>query len=267
MTEKEYRASPGISRSELWRLNPRAGGTPEKFLWAQKNPKTTTPAMLLGILAHKALLEPEKFDEDFVTAPDVDRRTKDGKAAWAAFQAEAKKRTVVPYDSWLLACKMAEAANSTPFVKALLNGKREHPIFWTDPDTGEQCKVRLDCLSDFDGTPIIIDYKTTTDATSGAFSRKSANMGYDFQSGMYSEAVEQKTGIKPRFVFIVQETEEPFAVNLFEADDEFIQHGKDIYRELLGIYHECKTTGDWYGYLGPKPVISRLSLPAWATNE
>ena len=30
MTEKEYRQAEGISRSELWRLNPDNGGTPEK---------------------------------------------------------------------------------------------------------------------------------------------------------------------------------------------------------------------------------------------
>ena len=114
---------------------------------------------------------------------------------------------------------------------------------------------------------MIVDYKTTTDASPSAFSRSCVNYGYDFQAGMYCEGVEKCLDIKPRFVFIAQEKDPPFAVNVLEADEEMIQHGKDIFRELLGIYHECKTTDNWYGYLGPKPVISRLSLPAWATNE
>ena len=81
---------------------------------------------------------------------------------------------------------------------------------------------------------------------------------------MYCEAVEITTGKAPRFVFIVQEKEAPYAVNIVEADELFIQRGKDKFRELLGIYHECRQTGNWYGYMGPEPVIAELSLPAWA---
>ena len=51
-----------------------------------------------------------------------------------------------------------------------------------------------------------------------------------------------------------------------DADDAFIQRGKDIFRELLGIYHECKTTNNWFGYMGPEADIGRLSLPAWALS-
>ena len=85
MTEKEYRTSEGISRSELWRLNPRNGGTPEKFKWAQTHPEEPTPAMVFGTVVHKMLLEPHTFDNEFAVAPLVDRRTKDGKAAYQDF--------------------------------------------------------------------------------------------------------------------------------------------------------------------------------------
>lgn len=266
MTDKEYRASPGISRSELWRLNPATGGTPEKFMYAKEHPEPPTPAMVFGVLAHLALLEPSRFAEEYALAPDVDRRTKDGKKEWADFQASLGGRTVVSDDDWQTVCDMRSVVLATPFGRKLLSGDHERVFRWVDPDTGEECKIRVDALFMVGGTPVIIDYKTTTDASVEAFSRKAVNMGYDFQAGMYCEGVERETGVRPRFVFIVQEKDAPYAVNVLEADNDFIQRGRDKFRELLGIYHECKTTNNWYGYLGPEAVIGRLSLPAWAVT-
>lgn len=267
MTERDYRASPGISRSELWRLNPRTGGTPEKFLYAKDNPEPPTPAMVFGTLAHLALLEPSSFVEKFTFAPEgIDRRTKAGKAAWAEFEENIGGRTVVKLDDWTTACLMADKVNEIDLARKLLCGDHERVFRWTDEMTGEECKIRVDSIRMVGGVPVIVDYKTTTDASFDAFSRKCVNMGYDFQAGMYTEGVEIASGMKPRFVFIVQETEPPFAVNILEADEDFIQRGRDLFRELLGIYHECKTTNNWYGYLGPDAVIGRLSLPPWAMS-
>lgn len=265
MTDKEYRASPGISRSELWRLNPRTGGTPEKFMYAKENPEPPTPAMLFGVLAHLALLEPSSFVERYTFAPEgIDRRTKVGKALWAEFVEAAGDRTVVTKDDWGTVCLMADKVNEIDLARKLLCGEHERVFRWTDETTGEECKIRVDSIRMVGGVPVIVDYKTTTDASFNAFARKCVNMGYDFQAGMYTEGVEIVSGMKPRFVFIVQETEPPFAVNILEADDEFTQRGRDLFRELLGIYHECKTTDNWYGYLGADAVIGRLSLPALA---
>lgn len=267
MTDKEYRASPGISRSELWRLNPRTGGTPEKFMYAKNNPEPPTPAMVFGTLAHLALLEPHAFMDRYVFAPaGIDRRTKAGKAAWAEWLETVGDREVVQEADWDLACQMAEAVARVPFGRKLLDGDHEKVFRWTDETTGEECKIRVDSIRMVGGVPVIVDYKTTTDASLDAFSRKCVDMGYDFQAGMYCEGVEKCLGIKPRFVFIAQEKDPPFAVNVLEADEEMIQHGKDIFRELLGIYHECKTTNNWYGYLGAEAVIGRLSLPPWAMS-
>ena len=267
MTDKEYRASPGISRSELWRLNPRTGGTPEKFMYAKNNPEPPTPAMVFGTLAHLALLEPHAFMDRYVFAPaGIDRRTKAGKAAWAEWLETVGDREVVQEADWDLACQMAEAVARVPFGRKLLDGDHEKVFRWTDETTGEECKIRVDAIRMVGGVPVIVDYKTTTDASQDGFSRKCVNLGYDFQAGMYCEGYEKVTGCKPRFVFIVQETEAPFAVNVLEADEEFIQRGKDIFRELIGIYHECKLTDNWWGYMGANCEIGRLSLPAWAVN-
>lgn len=259
MTESEYRRQEGISRTELWRLRE----SPEKFKWYQEHPEPPTPALLFGAAVHKMLLEPETFDTEFAVAPEVDRRTKDGREAYSAFLAAFEGRSVISQADFDKAVEMARKAVDAPFVKKLLAGEREKPFYWTDDLTGEPCKIRVDCLTTIGGKPVIVDYKTTADASTDAFMRSAINYGYDFQAGMYCEGVEKATGQKPLFVFIAQEKTAPYAVNILQADELMVKRGYDIFRELIGIYHECKTTGNWYGYLGAYNVINNLSLPAW----
>lgn len=263
MTEKEYRSYPAISRSELWRIRE----SPEKFKWYQEHPVQSTPALTFGTAVHKLLLEPDTFDQEFAVAPYVDRRTKDGREAYNAFLAASDGKSIISLAEYEKAVEMARKALDAPFVRKLLDGEREKPFFWVDDLTGEECKIRLDCFSHIGGKPIIVDYKSTEDASTDGFMRSAVKYGYDFQSGMYCEGVEKRTGQKPLFVFIAQEKTAPYALNILQADDLMIKRGYDIFRELIGIYHECKTTGEYWGYLGKYNVINNLSLPAWLAKE
>lgn len=263
MTEHEYRTAPAISRSELWKIRE----SPEKFKWAMEHPEEPTPALIFGQVFHKLALEPLTFGDEFAVAPNVDRRTKDGKAAWAEFVASADGKTVITQDVFDKASDMVCALYRAPYVKKLLNGQREVPMFWTDEMTNEACKCRHDCVTIVGEQPIIVDLKTTADASTDAFMRTAVNYGYDFQAAMYSDGYEKNTGKKPSFVFIAIEKEPPYSVNILQADELFLKRGYDVLRELIGIYHECKQTGNWYGYLGAYEVINNLGLPAWLAKE
>lgn len=263
MTEKEYRESEGVSRSQLWRIKE----SPEKFKYAEEHPEEPTPALIFGQMVHKLVLEPETFDDEFAIMPEVDRRTKEGKAIWADFLAGSGDAQIVKMSDYETALAMRTALLQNDLVKKLLTGKHEVPFFWTDDLTGERCKARLDCLTDLSERVIIADYKTTADASTDAFIRSAINYGYDFQAAMYSEAVKKTLGKESVFIFIAQEKQPPYAVNVLAADQLLVQRGSDTFRELLGIYHDCKVSGNWYGYLGPQNQINVLGLPAWLAKE
>lgn len=265
MNEKEYRQHPGISRSELWML--RELRTPEKFLYALQNPEAPTPAMIFGQVLHKLLLEPFTFGDEFVIAPAVDRRTKEGKAVYAEFLEQKGDRIGIAKEDFDIATAMVQKALATPFVSRLLKGEREKPIFWTDEATGIECKARLDVLTEIGGEPVIVDYKTTSDASDEGFARSAVKYGYDLQDAFYSEGIKALTGKQPKFIFIAQEKIAPYALNIFEADPLMYRRGYDMFRELLGQYRECSDTQNWYGYLGPDNRINMLALPAWALKE
>jgi len=301
MTEKEYRNNPAISRSELWWID----RSPEYFKYRKNTPIEPTPALLFGQVAHKLLLEPESFYEEFAVAPNVDKRTKVGKEAWENFMYDCGDRTPVDAGTFEQASDMIAAARLNQLVNDLLAGQHEIPLFWTDPDTDVACKCRLDAMiRDENRVPIIVDYKTATDASYKAFMRDVINYGYYFQAAMYSEGVihnglcprlikgkpkkrwkkDPETGkrkyftetpekivmggsegeiIHPRWIFIVQEKNEPYSVNIFEMDMDFITAGYDKFRELIGTYVSCLSTGYWYGPTGPFNEPQILTMPGW----
>lgn len=263
MTEKEYRQHPAVSRSQLFRLRE----SPEKFKYYEDNPEPPTPALIFGQLLHAIVLQPETVDKEFAEAPNVDRRTTKGKSEWAAFEAYAEDKTVVTSDMALAAAEMSLKLEKNEFVKKLLNGEKEVPFFWTDELTGEECKCRADCITNINGLDIIVDLKTAECAETDTFMRHAVKYGYDLQAAMYSEGVRKCTGKECAFVFVVIEKKPPYAVNILQADKAFITHGFDMFRELIGIYHECKQTGNWWGYLGKHNIINNLALPAYLAKE
>ena len=263
MTEREYRQADGISRSELWKIRE----SPEKFKWAQEHPEKPTPALVFGAAVHKLLLEADSFSDEFAVAPEVNKRTNEGKAQIEAFLGENADKTIIDKADYEKALEMVRFARESPFVAKLLDGEHEKPFFWLDDVTDELCKVRLDCLTEVNGELVIVDYKTTANASTEAFMMSALNYGYDFQSAMYSEAVKKATGNTPRFVFVAQEKFEPYSVNILTADDAFVSRGYDIFRELIGRYHDCRLTGNWYGYLGRENAFNDLSLPAWLLKQ
>lgn len=263
MTDREYRDHPAVSRSELWKLR----DSPEKFAYYKQHPTEPTPALIFGQMVHKLVLEGDSFDEAFAVAPECDRRTKLGREEWDTFQKFLNDRTVVSPNDFEKAAEMAEAIRTHPLAARLLGGQHETPHFWKDPDTGEFCKCRTDAEVWIDGQLWVVDYKTTADASTEGFQKEANKYGYDFQAAMYSEGVQADTGEVPRFAFVAQEKTPPYAINIFVADEEFVTRGFDIFRELLGLYHECRQTGNWYGYLGADMTVNILQLPAWLREK
>lgn len=263
MTEKEYREYPAISRSELFKISE----SPEKFKYYQENPEEPTPSLIFGQLFHTMALQPETICEQFAVAPNVDRRTKAGKEQWANFEQASKGWTVVTEDMVEQATAMCEALNHNEFVQKLLKGEKEKSFFWNDDLTGEPCKCRVDCLTELGDNLLVVDLKTTENAETEAFMKSAIKYGYDFQSAMYSKGVEISTGKKPIFVFIAIEKKPPYAINILQADELLIRRGYDLFREYIGIYHDCKQTGNWYGYLGKFNQINNLALPSYLAKE
>lgn len=242
-----YDSIPAVRRSDLWEIRK----SPAHYHYAVTHPKEATPALLFGIAAHKFILEPKDFHNCYTLAPDVNRRTKEGKAAWEAFQAElqASGKSFITEDDLNMITEMDAAISANETAAALLyTGHHEVPIEWRDLETGESCKCRPDCITEYNGQKYIVDYKTTTSCEEGAFERACRTYGYKLQAAMYTEGVFNNTFEKYKFAFVAQEKTPPYAVRVYFCDDGFVDEGLDLFRELMGIYHKCRLADKWPGY-------------------
>lgn len=264
MTEQEYRTHPAISRSELFKI----GKSPLHFKWERDNPPKATPALIFGQAFHKFVLEPDGFMDEFAVAPNIDRRTKAGREEYAAFLSASEWKAIVPPDDVDTILGMAAALHDNDYAKLLIEKSRhEVPFFWTDEMTGEECKCRPDILFEMDDVCIIADLKTTMSGDTESFSRSLVKYGYDLQAYMYCEGVKANTGKEYQFVFVAIEKDPPYAVNVMTADKYIMMRGEALFREYIGIYHECKQTGNWWSYNGHFGTINNLSLPEYLKKD
>lgn len=247
ITNEEYRSAEGISRSQLAIL---INKTPFHFKYAKEAEKDfDSPALIFGRAAHKIILEPDTFEKEFVIAPYVDRRTKVGRDIWDAFTEDNKGKDIITEEDSDKLVDMLNAFRQNELACKLIHGGTfETSWFWTDEETGEKCKVRPDCLNNVDGVNYIIDYKTTDSCEDGHFERSVKKYNYKLQAGMYREGMFQNTFEDFQFVFIAQEKTAPYAVRVYFCTDEFMNEGYDQFRYAINLYHDCKTTGNWYGY-------------------
>jgi len=261
MTEKEYRAHPAISRSELWRIE----DSPEKFQYYREHPPAPTPALVFGQLLHKLALEPEGVWQEFAVAPACSRRSKEGQALWQHFLERSAGKTVVTLDMVEQASAMCRALREKESCAEMLENAKETPFFWTDDITGEACKCRCDIAILDTDEPLIVDLKTTSNAKQDVMNHHIFKYGYHFQAAMYTEGVMQAMGLskRPGFRMIAQEKTPPYAINIIDITPDVMLAGELKFRELIGIYHSCKETGFWYGYNGPFDMPNETYLPGY----
>lgn len=265
MNEREYNEAEGIRRSDLWKME----DSPEKFRWFMEHPAEPTPALTFGSAAHKMVLEGKDFAEEYAVAPNVDRRTKEGKETWARFVEENQGKTVVSSDDYTTIREMGEAIWNCPLAKKLLTGKgiTEEPFFWTDPETGEKCKIKVDRMVTWKRRKYVIDYKTSESADTFKFNSSIFRYGYFMQAAMYTEGVmrAKKMRKRPGFLFVVQEKKAPYSVNVIEVSEEVMNAGDAKFHQLMEKYHACRVSDTYPGYVQDVPNDS--FVPNWMQAE
>ena len=258
--------NPESAKQNLWRIIEKS---PQWFKYCADNPpEFNSPALMFGAALHKAVLEPDGFGDEYIVAPKFDRRTKDGKAAYAAFEMSLAGRTTIPPDDMVVIGEMVAAVRGHKYADFLTKGEVEMSYYWQDELTGIDCQARPDCFKIVDGRGIVVDLKTTADASTDSFRRDAIKYGYDMQAAMFIDACQKEYGIPCDFIFVAIEKTPPYMINILQADELMLKYGEDRFRTALGI---CKGVaakpGNWYGYNGFSGIVNNLSLPAWLAKE
>lgn len=260
MPRVDYDKLEGMRKSVLWH----GAKSMRHLLHAMQHLSISSPAMDLGSAVHTLTLEPDKFLSEFAVMPKCDGRTKEGKALKQAFAAASVGKIVLDEETHAVAKEMSLSLLAIEELVDILTtpgGMAEPGIQWTDPHTGLLCKCRPDfLLSDLD-PPVVLDLKTTRDASEKGFQSAIATFGYHVQAAMYSDAVEILTGNRPVFLFFAVESAEPYPTSYGYLDDAALRIGRDKYVSLLEQYKVCLDEGYFPGY---PAEFQKWSLPRWA---
>ncbi len=268
ITNAEYHGSSELGRSTAWSL---LQSCPAKVRYDMNNRRPSSPALVLGSAFHTATLEPEKLDEEFAVKPtEIDgksSRTNHYKEAFEIMQKnEPDKQWLAPAD-YDLALEMAGSALDNPILKhymADIDKVVEGTGFFEME--GAKCKVRPDLYNSETG--MVLDLKTTIDASPEEFTYSVRKYGYLFQAAFYMTGL-RAMGERPKqFVFLVVEKSAPYATACYTLDNADIEREVPRVLEACKIYGECLRTDVWPGYsddiktldLGTYYAKNRLSI-------
>ena len=221
--------------------------------------KPPTPAMIFGTAVHTGTLEPARFTETVIKSPGFGG-SRIGKADATEFALLHAGKIILDADDYDRALRCIAELRAHPSVKLLLEGAIvERSLFWIDGRYKVPCKARWDI---FTTTRILVDLKTTRDASEEDFALSIARYGYHTQAAHYCSAAEHLLDASPdAFLFIAIESDEPFGINCFELPGNAIAAGMRNMNLALGRYADALATGTWPGY---SPQIKTIQLPRWA---
>ncbi|MGR0185383.1 PD-(D/E)XK nuclease-like domain-containing protein [Azospirillum aestuarii] len=250
--EDDYHASPGLSVSKLKVF----ADAPAK---AQFGERSETSTQRFGSLIHCAVLESADLENRYFVC-DLDRlNPRDG--VYKEAQAKAGHRTLVKRPDWDEALRIRDAVHQHPIAQELLgqNLLVEQSFYWNDEMTGLLRRGRADGLRP--DMRVIVDLKSTADASRYGFARSVADYRYHWQDAFYRDGITAVAWEPEAFIFLAVEKEAPFLVGAYEVPEEDLQRGRERVREELIRYAECVRTNHWPGY---SDTLETLHLPEWA---
>lgn len=260
-SNEEYHShTESISKSHLDTI---ANASPlhywSKYLDPNRERSEPTPAMVLGSAIHSAILEPDLFGQEYVTEPTgINRRANAGKAEYEAFCAANKGKTVLGTDQMEACLAVRDAVHRHPLAAGLLTGgNAEQSFYAVDPETGELIK----CRTDYMAGDLIVDIKSTEDASPEGFGKSAANFRYLVQTAWYQDVLDAAFGEHPElWVFLAVEKKPPYAIGIYYPNAADIAIARAAARRDFLRIVEHKRSNTWPDYASEARA---LSMPAW----
>lgn len=257
-----YHASDAVSHSSLKRMEESAA----KYKWELDHPNERPPskAFELGTAIHCALLEPEVFEKTYAAMPKFDGRTKEGKAGKADWEISNQGKIGLQPEEWKSLTKVRQSVLTDQFYKQFfVSGKKEKSFFADDPETGLRLRCRPDNYVVESG--IVVDLKTTDDASQHSFNIDITKYKYFVQASFYVDVLELATGVRPKaFVIVAVEKTKDCDMNAFYISEEELELGRKMYRTWLRKLSECIKSNAWSGY---ERQFIRYKAPQWLVEQ
>ena len=269
-TNEQYHSNDAISHSKLELFRRRPISYYRRFVGKTLARPEATEAFRIGSAAHCAVLEPDTFYARYAMRPEgIDRRTKDGKAAFAQFEAENAGKVVIGSDELGDVREMAAAVAHHPLASQLLAAGKPELSWRVEPKGGLALQCRTDWFNPAGcelsgGRPYVADLKTVESLDSDAFrnfERACFSFGYHRQAGFYLPLITEIIGSPVfDFFFIAVEKAEPYGCAVYRLSDAATARGHDeTITDLLRLQN-CIKSQQWPNLPND---LREIGLPKW----
>ena len=269
-TNEQYHSNEAISHSKLELFRRRPISYYRRFIAKTVARPETTEAFRIGSAAHCAVLEPDQFWQRYALRPDgIDRRTKDGKAAFAEFESANAGKVIIGKDEAGDVEEMKAAVNHHPLASQLLAAGSPELSWRVEPVGGMALQCRTDWFNHAGcelsgGRPYVADLKTVESLDSDAFrnfERACFSFGYHRQAGFYLPLITEIIGSPVfDFYFIAVEKAEPYGTAVYRLSDAATARGHDeTITDLLRLQN-CIKSEQWPNLPNE---LREIGLPKW----
>lgn len=212
----------------------------EKF--EKKNKESTARHFVIGSAMHEIILEPHLFKTNYLVAPKVDLRTKEGKEQKAKFEQKAEGKVVLFDDEMEMIKQIAEnAMQNHTLVEMMKDSYREVSCYTFDEQTGLKVRLRPDIMVKTKST--IGDLKSCLDSSMRKFKSDIYSFGYSISAAYYCDFIGREN-----YIFIACSKTAPYEVALYALSDDMFQYGREQYRMGLDLIKFCQDNNYWPSY-------------------
>lgn len=272
---EDYHRILGLTKTGLMMLRK----SPAHFWhWMTSPADESTKAMHIGTATHLAVFEPHKWDDEIVVVPadapkkptksqmEAKKPSEDAVAAiawWKDFYAKNEGKIILSQEENQEVNAMAAMVRGNKEVEPYLihpSAKVEVSIVSVEKVKGLDivCKGRCDLIT-MDNT-VIVDLKTTEDASAEGFSKSFMSFGYWMQAAHYI-SICRASGIPiEKFLFIAVEKNPPYCTAIYELDAASLEKAFLIRQRLMENLSDCIARGEFPAYT---KGTQSLTLPPW----
>lgn len=228
--------------------------SPAHYLEYLRREFKPTPAMALGSLVHCLLLQPNELGKQFFIMPNIDRRTKDGKAQYEQAQIDAVGKQIVTEQDYDEANNLVNKVVSEGHIADVIKNCNKFEHEWREEIAGLPVRGFFDGEAD----DYILEVKTANDANPKTIINDFFNRSYHVQAGLYSFVSN-----KP-IKYLIIETSAPYNVVLADASEQYIKHGQNEAFRLINSFKDCMEHNMFHmGYDYHTEGNFELGLPSW----
>ena len=259
--------------------------SPRQYQHARSAESESTSALDTGTALHMALLEPLLFEGHYVVIGQCEGHKKDGErcvyqgsvwrdgASYCRTHDPAKDElpdagvVTLKADEMEVVLGMRDAVQAHTRASTLFEGAgaRELTGIWDDPETGVRCKIRPDRL--VERARMLVEIKTTRDASEWRFPRDAENRGYFRKVAFYHRGLAALGWKRTATAVLAIESAAPYDMMpyLIDEEDPGLAKADEELSRLLRTLRTCTETDEWPGY--EEQLFRPLRRPAYAYRD